>query len=242
MSKKDIKLALNSGVDLKPTATPGICRAVVIGADKRFDLTWDRFLRLHRTAEAIKQHVETSQSILDVGGFDGALALFLPQYDIDVLDPITTGGTGLSITTVPYDAVVSIDAIEHVAPEDRQSFLEQLCKAARHSCFINFSGRHTTAAQQLIFALTNNPLVKEHVEWQLPDVDYVKQHLESSGFIVETKGHSSLSQWISQYLLQSVAPDLAAKTNRYLLEYHLEEPTGTHLYDLVIGNRVIFQD
>ncbi|MBA3858319.1 MAG: hypothetical protein C0507_15550 [Cyanobacteria bacterium PR.3.49] len=238
MTKKDIKLALNPGVKLKPTATPGICRAIVLNADKRFDLTWDRFLRLHRTAEAIKQAIRPSESILDVGGFDGALALFLPQYSIDVLDPITTGGTGLSITTEPYDAVVSIDAIEHVAPEERQSFLEQLCKVTRHSCFINFPGHHTAAAQKLIFALTNNPLVKEHVEWPLPDVDYVKQHLESAGFLVEAQGHSSLSQWISQYLLQTVAPDLAARANRHLLEHHLEEPIGTHLYDLVIGRRV----
>lgn len=238
MSKKDIKLALNPGVDLKPTTTSGIYRAVVLDADKRFYLTWDRFLRLHRTAEAIKRIVKSSESILDVGGFDGALVLFLPQYDIDVLDPITTGGTGLSITSEPYDAVVSIDALEHVAPEDRQSFLEQLCRVARHSCFINFPGRQSAAAQELIFELTNNPLVKEHVEWQLPDSDYIKQHLESSGFLVETQKHTSLAQWISQYLLQTVAPDLAAKANRHLLEHHLDAPVDTPLYDLVIAKRI----
>lgn len=238
MENKDIKLALNSGVDLKQTTAPGICRAIVCDAGKRFDLTWDRFLRLHRTAEAMKQVTTPSESILDVGGFDGALALFLPEYDIDVLDPITTGGTGLSITTEPYDAVVSIDALEHVAPEERQSFLEQLCKVTRLSCFINFPGRQSAAAQQLIFELTNNPLVKEHVEWQLPDIDDVRKHLESSGFLVETQQHTSLAQWISQYLLQTVAPDLAARANRHLLEHHLDAPVDTPLYDLVIGKRI----
>ncbi|MDZ4837868.1 MAG: hypothetical protein SGJ27_29135 [Candidatus Melainabacteria bacterium] len=237
MSKNNIQLELNPGIELKPTTMPGICRAVVIDAEKRFDLTWDRFHRLHRTAEAIKRAIEVSESILDVGGFDGSLALFLPQYDIDVLDPITTGGTGFSITTEPYDAVVSIDALEHVAPDERLLFLEQLCKVARHSCFINFPGRQTAIAQKLIFELTNNPLVKEHVEWQLPDMDYVKQHLESSGFLVETQQHTSLSQWISQYLLQTVAPDLGAKANRHLLEHHLNEPTETPLYNLIIARR-----
>ncbi len=237
MSKIDIKLELNTGVDLKPTTTPGICCAVVLDTNKRFNLTWDRFLRLHQTAEAIKQSLKTSESILDVGGFDGALALFLPEYRIDVLDPITTGGTGLSITTKPYDAVVSIDALEHIAPPERQSFLEQICKVTRHSCFINFPGRHTIAAQKLIFDLTKNPLVREHVEWELPDIESVRKYLESSGFIVETKQHTSLAQWISQYLLQTVAPDLAAKANIHLLEHHLDEPIGTGLYDLVIGIR-----
>lgn len=238
MSKKDIKLALNPGVDLKPTTVSGICHAVVRDAEKRFDLTWDRFARLHRTAEAIGRSVNTSQSILDVGGFDGALALFLPQYDIDVLDPITTGGTGLSITSEPYDVIVSIDALEHVAPEDRQSFLEQLCKFARTSCFINFPSRHTAAAQKLILELTNNPLVREHVEWELPDAKSVKQHLESSGFVTETKQHTSTAQWISQYLLQTVAPELAASANRHLLEHHLDDPVGSPLYHLIIGKRI----
>ncbi len=237
MSKKDIKLVLNPGVDLKPTATPGICRAEVLDADKRFDLTWDRFLRLHRTAEAVSAAIKTSESILDVGGFDGALALFLPQHSIDVLDPITTGGTGLSITTEPYDAVVSIDALEHVEPRQRRSFLEQMCKVTRFACFINFPGRQTAAAQKLVFELTNNPLVREHVEWPLPAIDDVKRHLESAGFLVETIRHTSLAQWISQYLLQTVAPDWAATANRHLLEHHLDAPVDTPLYDLVVGKR-----
>lgn len=237
MNKKDIKLALNPGVELKPTTEPGICRAVMLDTEKRFDLPWDRFARLHRTAEAIKRSSNTSESILDVGGFDGALAMFLPQYDIDVIDPITTGGTGLSITVEPYDVVVSIDALEHVAPEERQTFLEELCKVARTSCFINFPSRRTAAVQKLILELTNNPLIREHVEWELPDADTVKQHLESSGFVVESKRHTSTGQWISQYLLQTVAPEVAAKANRYLLEHHLDDPVGTPLYDLIIGRR-----
>lgn len=237
MTRTDIKLELNPGVNLKPTKTSGICCAVVLDTSKRFNLTWDRFLRLHRTAEAIKQSIKTSESILDVGGFDGALALFLPHYRIDVLDPITTGGTVFNITAKSYDVIVSIDALEHVAPPDRQSFLEQLCNATRHSCFINFPGHHTIKAQKLVFELTKNPLIKEHVEWALPDLDYVRKHLESSGFIVETKQHTSLAQWISQYLLQTVAPDLAAKANFHLLEHHLDEPVGTGLYNLVVGTK-----
>jgi hypothetical protein len=238
MTENCIKLALNPGVELKPGTKPGICRAVVIDAERRFDLTWDRFHRLHRTAEAIKLDMKASVSILDVGGFDGALALFLPHYEIDVLDPITTGGSGFGITVEPYDVVVSIDALEHVAPEERQSFLEQLCRVALHWCVINFPSSHTATAQELVFELTQNPLVKEHVEWPLPEMESVKQYLESSGFRVETQRHTSLAQWISQYLLQSVAPDLADKANRHLLRHHLDEPTGTLLYDLLIGQRI----
>lgn len=238
MSGKDIKLALNPGVELKPTTTPGISRAMVIDVDRRFELTWDRFLRLHNTAEAVKQRIEKSHSVLDVGGFDGALAMFLADYDLDVIDPITTGGTGHSIAAESYDVVVSIDALEHVPPNERQSFSEQLSNAARQHLFINFPGRQTTAAQQLIFDLTDHPLVKEHVMWQLPDLDEVRVWVEAAGFQVDTKQHTNLAQWVSQYLLQAMAPDAAAKANRHLLEHHLEDEVGTPLYDLIIGQKV----
>ncbi len=238
MSGKDIKLALNAGVELKPTATPGISRANIIDATKRFELTWDRFLRLHNTAEAVKQKVEKSVSILDVGGFDGALAMFLNEYPVDVIDPITTGGTGHSITADSYDVIVSIDALEHVPPDERKSFSRQLSNAARQHLFINFPGQHTAAAQKLVFELTDNPLVKEHVMWQLPVRNQVRDWVEEAGFEVDTKQHTSLAQWISQYLLQTMAPDVAARANRHLLEHHLEDPIGTPLYDLIIGRRV----
>lgn len=238
MSGKDIQLALNTGVELKPTTSSGISLASVVDANKRFELTWDRFLRLHNTAEAVKQKVEKITSILDVGGFDGALAMFFDEVAVDVIDPITTGGTGHSITADSYDVVVSIDALEHVPPEERQAFSRRLCDAARQHVFINFPGQQSAAAQQLIFELTNNPLVKEHVMWQLPDRNQVKDWVEEAGFKVEIKQHTSLAQWISQYLLQTMVPEVAAKANRHLLEQHLEDSVGKPLYDLIIGRRV----
>jgi hypothetical protein len=234
----DIKLVLNTGVDLEQTATVGISRANVIDATQRFELTWDRFLRLHNTANTITERVEKSHSILDVGGFDGALAMFLDEYKVDVIDPITTGATGQIVAPDSYDVIVSIDAIEHVPPDQRQSFVERLSNAARHHLFINFPGRQSANAQQLIYDLTNNPLVKEHVMWQLPELHVVKELVEQSGFKVDTKQHTSLAQWISQYLLQTMSPDIAAKANRHLLEHHLDEQVGMPLYDLIIGQRV----
>jgi hypothetical protein len=238
MSGKDIKLALNPGVELKETATPGVYRALVVDAEERFELTWDRFLRLYNTAEAVRKRIGKSDSILDVGGFDGALAMFLTDYQVDVIDPVTTGGTGHSITAESYDVVVSIDALEHVPPDERQSFSKELGKAARQHLFINFPGRHTTTAQELVFELTNNPLLKEHVHWRLPDLEEVRKWVEASGFQVETRQHTNLGQWISQYLLQTIAPDAAARANRHLLEHHLHDAVGKTLCDLIIGRKI----
>lgn len=238
MSQNDIKLALNKGVELKATSEAGVSAVIVLDQNGRFDLTWDRFLRLHNTAEAVKQSVVASTHILDVGGFDGALAMFLPGYSLDVIDPITTGGTGHSITTGSYDAVVSIDALEHVPPSDRESFTRELCNASRKDIFINFPGQQSVGAQQLVFELTDNPLVKEHVIWELPDKQEVKNWMVDAGFEVIVTQHTSVAQWISQYLLQTISPDAAAKVNRHLVENYLAEPVGTPLYDLLIGRRM----
>lgn len=233
---KDIKLALNPGVELRQLSA-GIAHAVVIDEKRRFELSWDRFIRLHNTASAVKERIPEATSILDVGGFDGSLAMFLPEFPIDVIDPITTGGSGLSIPSEAYEVVVSIDALEHVPPPDRESFLKQVSTASSHKCFINFPARHTLKAQQLIYELTGNPLVKEHVDWQLPDRDEVRELLEQNGFDVETAGYASLAQWVSQYMLQTVSPEIGATVNKYLIEEHLSEPVGVWLYDLVIGTR-----
>jgi hypothetical protein len=237
MAKKDIKLAVNPGVELSKTDLPGVSRAVVLDVEMRFELTWDRFIRLHRTAEAIKARTSPDDTILDLGGFDGALALFMPEYQIDVVDPITTGGTCQSVARQSYDVGVSIDSLEHVHPEAREQFLEGLTNAARQKVFINFPGRHTAEAQRLIYELTGNPLVKEHVVWQLPCMKEVQMWLEDESFESETLQHSSLAQWISQYLLQTESPEKASKANRVLLEQYLDEPAGTTLYDMVIAQR-----
>lgn len=235
MTPKHISLVLSDGVELQSTSAAGVCRVKLIDENKRFDLTWDRFIRLHRAAREIKRLVPDSETILDVGGFDGALAMFLPGYKVDVVDPATTCGTVFSVNQNSYEAVVSIDAIEHVEPTDRKAFLTHMTQVAKRSCFINFPSRHTTDSQALVLGLTDNPLVKEHVEWQLPDTHEISRHLELQGYSVDIQNHGSLTQWLSQFVLQTVSPEKASRISRHLIENYLDEPLGAPLYHLVIG-------
>lgn len=235
-SKKDIKLEFNPGVVLEPTERIGISRAIVIDAEKRFVLSWDRFNRLHQVAKAIQEGTEPDR-VLDVGGFDGALALFLPDFEVDVIDPITTGGTGLDITATQYPIVVSIDAIEHIAPPDRDDFFEELIRVTSRKCFVNFPARRSVEAQRLVFELTDNPLIKEHVEWELPSTVHLCEMLIDRFMETQVIEHTSLSQWVSQYLLQTESPEIAARANSYLIRNHSGESNGITLYDLVIGTK-----
>lgn len=69
-----------------------MCEVKVINYDSS-RLEWDRFMRLSQTAQQITSlNLQEGTIILDVGGFDGSLALFLsPNVRVWVIDTATTG-------------------------------------------------------------------------------------------------------------------------------------------------------
>jgi hypothetical protein len=69
-----------AGLELDLPEGKLIAFARVLDAAAKFDLSWDRFVRLKAAAEAVCKVVEPPARLLDVGGYDGALALFLPEY------------------------------------------------------------------------------------------------------------------------------------------------------------------
>lgn len=238
--KKVVPINIIAGVKLVPTNSPGICKVVVKDQSTRSDLSWDRFVRLKAASEAITQNAGRNATILDVGGYDGALGLFLPDYEMDLIDPATTGVSLLQqpARALSYDVVASIDALEHIDPQDRESSLRELAHVARSLIVLNYPCRGTTEAQRLVLKATNNPLVREHVEWELPNSDEVVASMENLGFSVKLKPHASLAVWLGQYLTLNLAPEAAKEMNRYLVDHHCDEPFSTPLYHLVICSRV----
>jgi hypothetical protein len=79
-------------------------------------------------------------SLLDVGGGEGVLSLFLPQVQYVLVEPTINGisGTELPFEDKSFDIVVSCHVLEHVPPTERFQFLGQLCtKARRHVLLLN---------------------------------------------------------------------------------------------------------
>lgn len=237
--KKAVPINSIIGVELETTDTPGICKVVVKDRSTKSALSWDRFVRLKAASEAIAQNVGRETTILDVGGFDGALALFLPDYEIDLIDPATTGASLLQqpADALSYDAVTAIDALEHIAPEERDHALQELARIARKLIVLNYPCRETTEAQKLVLKATNNPLIREHVEWELPDTDNVVALMQGLDFSTKVMPHASLAVWLGQYLTLNLAPEVAQEMNRYLTDHHSDEPFSTPLYHLVVCSR-----
>lgn len=238
--KKAVPINVIPGVELVPTDSPGICKVAVKDQSTKFALSWDRFVRLKAAADAISKNAGGDVTILDVGGYDGALALFLPGNELDLIDPATTGASLFQqpAAALSYDVVASIDVLEHIEPRDRENALRELARVARKFIVLNYPVRETSEAQKLVLKATNNPLVREHVQWELPDTANVVALMQDLGFSVKVVPHGSLAVWLGQYLTLNLAPDSASEMNRYLVEHHCDEPFSTPLYHLVICTRV----
>ncbi len=234
---------LDSALSLVDTDKEGIFMVVATEAEARFQLPWDRFMRLKTAADHLRRLAGERNdrlSVLDVGGLDGALALFLPGYDVELIDPATTGGSGLNIPCADrsYEFVVSIDALEHVPPADRFRFLSELTRVSESLCLINIPNPATMPAQKLVASLTGHPFIKEHVELGLPERSWIEESFSKLGFSCQLIPSTSLAMWVAQFTLSQVNAEAAEATSRYLVRAHNEEPFSVPLYYLFIAKRI----
>lgn len=229
-----VPIKFTDGVELRMTHVEGIAAVSVTDHSASKKLSWDRFVRLKTAAEALPSGC--CSKALDAGGYDGALAFFLHDVTVDVIDPATTGG---SISKIPvedafYDAVFAVDVLEHIEPNERAGVLSELARVSRKYVILNYPCRSSAEAQKLALKLTNNALIREHVEWELPDSDWVLSELNRHGFSGFTKQHTNIGIWLGQYILLNLEPKQSIALNRYLIENFADEPFSKPLYHLVV--------
>lgn len=239
---EDSPIKSSPGITLLTGNLPGIVSVKVYQREARYALSWDRYMRLSQSANAVLSALEsatsaTTRSILDVGGFDGALALFLPEeYDIFLLDPLTTGGSGTNISAPEssFDVVVSVDALEHVVPSSRRKFVSELCRVSRNHVIINYPSASSQPAQEVVFQLTGNPYIGEHVQYGLPDTAVVLQWLSEEGLVSKCCSHTSIATWMAHFTLSSVNPNAGKLIGAYLIDSY--DKSGS-LYDLITAQK-----
>lgn len=227
------------GVELDLPEGKCIASARVLDPHERMNLSWDRFVRLKFAAKAIEDNVVVAARLLDAGGYDGALALFLPGHDIDVIDAATTGGSVLEIPAADssYAALVAVDVLEHIEPKDRPKALSEFARVARQHVILNYPCQDSKDAQELALKLTNNVLIKEHVQWDLPDSNWVLGEMDKYGFSGAIHPHASIAVWLGQYVTLNLVPETAEELNRHLVENYADEPCSRALYHLVVCER-----
>ena len=158
--------------------------------------------RLRELADAIRAVTENKRTkVLDVGGGHGQLAQFLPDYDYCLAEPSVNAisGSALPFPNGHFDVTVACHVLEHIPPEDREVFLDNLVEKSRKAIILNnpfhIAKTNVTGRLKLIIEITDAEWAKEHLECSLPTVESVETYANSRGLrcVVQPSGTSTTS-------------------------------------------------
>jgi len=175
-------------------------------------LDHNQYYRLFSLAEEIKNlQGEENWSILDVGGGDGKLALFIPNSPYCLAEPSVNGisGTNLPFADKMFDVVVSCHVLEHIPIPERELFLDNLISKAKKAVILlnpfEVEGTFVKERLELMIEITNAEWAKEHLECSLPTLDDIKLYAEKRGLNYKIKPNGIITTSIAMVFLSHFA-------------------------------------
>jgi len=196
--------------------------------DYPFDL-YQRTRDIREIIDIIVQETGKNQlKILDIGGFridaeerdDLLLKEFLPGHDIYCLDLVKSAvpgyiqgdGTQLPFKENAFDIVVTSDVYEHIVPEDREKFLENLVRVVKPDGVVilgaPFYSERNALAENILFEYIRKVLhsehgqLKEHIDNRLPDADELKQWIKHNGLDFICLDCGNLDSWLFMMIVK----------------------------------------
>ena len=147
----------------------------MVGLDK---LNHNTFYRMKTLSDHLSKLFKTSDiSVLDIGGGEGLLSLFLPDSEYMLIEPTINGISALNppFSSKKFDCVVACHVLEHIPVELREVFLDSICSLARRYVILlnPFYDENTDQAkwQQMIFEITGAAWAKEHIDCVMPKIE-----------------------------------------------------------------------
>jgi len=141
-------------------------------------LNHNTFYRIRTLSEHIEDIFPSKDiSVLDVGGGEGLLSLFLPDAEYMLIEPTINGISALcpQISQKKFDCVVACHVIEHVAIENRDIFLDSLCSLSNDYVILMNpfydNSINQKEWQQMLFDITGASWVKEHIDCIMPKIE-----------------------------------------------------------------------
>lgn len=217
---------------------------------------FDQYSRYRACADILENMCTNESTVLDVGsGEECLLGRFLPNLKITYVDPLLSLHPNRLNTQIPkdifaneldcqlFDFVLSIDTLEHIPQEQRDSFINRLSKLARKGIVLAFpcsdvgdtveTDRWMNKVYTAAFGKDNKWLV-EHFRYGLPSLYQVLEKLQALGWQthVTQNGHTP---WLRELLaftlcalevpsLQPIMWELSNYFNDNLYRFDHQEP------------------
>ena len=201
---------------------------------EQLELPVDQFQRYLLTSRLVRLlDVPSGGRILDLGGAPGPIELFLPEYEVVVLDIegehpggrfVIADGGALPFADGTFDAVVSLDTLEHVPTQIRASFLTEARRVSTGAVVLSapFDTPGVAAAERGLLEFITARLspdfptavwLQEHVDWGLPDLDQTLAGLTDETWVSDALPSGYLPRWLGSMvvdheLLATGLPDL----------------------------------
>jgi uncharacterized coiled-coil protein SlyX len=183
-------------------------------------------------------------SVLDVGGYPGVLRHFASPdfYDVSVVDvvpddgsiPGYTQGSGMEL---PYpdgsfDVVTALDTLEHIPGNERDRFLSEMMRVARHAAVlinpvqsIQADLSEETLNEYIRWILdAQQEQLAEHREYGLPGVTLTEAAFQQAGWHTTTFPLANVYNWllmmIAKHYLISLRDDRATAFERTLDRFY----------------------
>ena len=143
------------------------------------------YRRIKSLASRINERFPNDRpKVLDVGGGEGFLSLFLRECDYVLAEPTINGLLVDHFPDSSFDAVVACHVFEHIPTDQKEEFLNRLCSVARRTVLLlgpMETGTHMPDATGLIYRITKAQWAQEHMECGIPSVDLVTSFAAEHG-------------------------------------------------------------
>ena len=230
----------------------------------RLALPFDQYQRYTIAAEVAdlaREHLGKPRlCVLDAGGYYRTrqdqevlpLVQFLPHDQVFALDlvaavlPNYTLASGLCLPygDKTFDLVVSCDTLEHIAPANRLTFVDELLRVTRHLLLLiaPFDSEATRSAEQrwneyMIARGVHHKQLQEHQRLGLPEAGSLRAALAQRSLKTVDLPDGYLPHWLAMMLIKHTSGqslefqlDLDRYYNRYLSAGDRREPSYRRVF------------
>ena len=224
-------------------------------------MTFDQLQRYRLTGEVLAYlRGEKPLLILDAGSREGFLKKYLPEDKIINLDRAFLGREDflqgdvlrLPLRDEAVDFSVALDILEHIPPDGRLDFLNELGRVSREGFILAapFADEKVEEAERLVneFCLKvtgeENEFLVEHLIEGLPRLEEALQWAEREGYRTAVLPNAYLYRWVMMMCLNSYLSQLAepwdvifAANNFYHQRFYREDNREPSYGKLIVFSR-----